>query len=108
MNKTEREIFSKAIHVNGSDEQMRVAQEECAELIQALSKYHRTILVAKSKRDHRYADRALKNIKEEMADVQIMLDQLQMIFGITKKELDEIRAQKVERLSDRLSSQEEE
>ena len=51
-------------------------------------------------------ERALKNIKEEMVDVQIMIDQLQMIFEFTKKEMDEIRAQKVERLVDRLSTEE--
>lgn len=106
MNKAEREVFATAICINGSDEQRRVAQEECAELIQALSKYHRAIRVAKTKRDHRYMERALKNIKEEMVDVQIMIDQLQMIFEFTKKEMDEIRAQKVERLVDRLSTQE--
>lgn len=100
MNRTYTKVYEHAIRIFGKDNQMRIAQEECAELIQALSKYHR---YGKSKQ---YADAALANVKEEMVDVQIMLDQLQMIFGFTDKELDEVRAMKTERLAGKLPAEE--
>lgn len=109
MNKTtEKQVFTRAISIYGSDEQMRVAQEECAELIQAISKYHRMSMKKKAKNDHRYLDRTIKNLKEEIVDVQIMLDQLKLMFGFTQKELDEIREGKIERLSNHLPGPEEE
>lgn len=110
MNKKEKNIFIKAINTYGADEQMRVAQEECAELIQALSKYHRAFAseAVKVKKDHRYIDRAKKNVKEELVDVGIMLDQLTLIFGFEKTDLEEFRKERIERLADRLQSVEEE
>lgn len=100
MNRTYRKVYEHAIRVYGKDNQMRMAQEECAELIQALSKYHRY-----GKLKH-FADTALANVKEEMADVQIMLDQLQIIFGFTDEELEEARLYKIERLAGNLPAEE--
>lgn len=97
MNKTDRSIFTAVINCFGEDEQTRVAQEECAELIKALSKYHR--VTKYQAYDKRKIQRCLNNIREEMVDVQIMLDQLQIIFGFTNKELEETRRSKVDRLS---------
>lgn len=54
------------------DGQLLIAQEECAELIQAISKVRRE------------GERVgMANLIEEVADVRIMCAQLQMIFGIS-------------------------
>lgn len=100
MNRTYTKVYERAIHSYGKDNQMRIAQEECAELIQALNKYHR---YGKSKQ---FAEMALANVKEEMADVQIMLDQLQIIFGFTDAELEEARLSKIKRLAGNLPAEE--
>lgn len=56
----------------GKDPQIGVAQEECAELIQALSKIRRKGETVK----------ALNNLIEEIADVNIMCSQLEELFGV--------------------------
>lgn len=104
MNKTEKAVFEHAISHYGKDEQIRIAQEECAELISALSKYHRVETFQAY--DKRKVQRTINHIAEEMADVQIMLDQLQLMFGFTKKQLDEIREMKIERLNSNLPEEE--
>lgn len=74
---TENEIFNAAIRVFGGS-----AQEECSELIQAITHKHRG-------REH--------NIAEEIADVEIMLEQLKIINNCAS-EVEKIRKAKVERL----------
>lgn len=56
----------------GKEPQIGVAQEECAELIQALSKIRRKGETVK----------ALNNLIEEIADVNIMCAQLEELFGV--------------------------
>ena len=56
----------------GKEPQIGVAQEECAELIQALSKIRRKGETVK----------ALANLIEEIADVNIMCAQLEELFGV--------------------------
>ena len=79
---TENDIFEAAIKVYGVDNQENMAIEECAELIQAINKKHRGL-------EH--------NIPEEIADVEIMLEQLK-IANNCHKEVETIRKEKVERL----------
>jgi NTP pyrophosphatase (non-canonical NTP hydrolase) len=61
---TELEILNTAINTFGEKAQEDIAIEECAELIQAITHKHRG-------REH--------NIAEEIADVEIMLEQLKII-----------------------------
>lgn len=77
INKQE-EIFKKSIKIYGKDAQCRQAMEECAELIQAINKCLR------------YPDDGFKvsNLIEEIADVKIMLFQLQEIFEINNSTID--------------------
>ena len=56
----------------GKEPQMGIAQEECAELIQAISKIRR--------KGENMKDRA--NLIEEIADVRIMCAQLEELFGV--------------------------
>jgi len=99
MKKEERKIFTTAIAEYGDDEQMRIAQEECAELIQAISKYHRAQMSTDRRHRKKDIERAEKQLIEEIADVSIMIDQLKlMIHG----NHNDVRAAKVERIGARL------
>lgn len=82
----EKEIFNSTIRVFGEMAQEEVAIEECSELIQAITHKHRG-------REH--------NIPEEIADVEIMLEQLKIINGCAS-EVEGIRKAKVERLYDKI------
>lgn len=82
----EETTLVKAITKYGAEAQEGVAQEECAELIQAISKKHRG-------KPH--------NITEEIADVEIMLEQLKIINGC-EDEVKEIRKQKIKRLEHKM------
>ena len=60
------EVYKKVIKKYGTVNQRRIAQEELAELIQAISKDLRGLR---------------NNVEEEIADVEIVLDQLKMIYS---------------------------
>lgn len=79
---TEKEIFNAAIRVFGGSAQEEVAIEEMAELTQAITHKHRG-------REH--------NIPEEIADVEIMLEQLKIINNCASK-VEYIKQQKINRL----------
>lgn len=71
--------IQKLVKKNGIRYQSGIAQEECAELIQAISKCLR------SKEAIPIKERM--NLIEEMADVQICLEQLQVMFHISDTEI---------------------
>ena len=83
---TDKDIFETALKVFGVINQENMAIEECAELIQAINKKHRGM-------EH--------NIPEEIADVEIMLEQLK-IANECHEEVDAIHKEKVERLYNNL------
>ena len=97
MNKQELKIMKQAIEKYGVNNQMAKVQEECAELIQAISKLNRA-----EDNDHpgRAAKAALNHLMEEHADVQIMLDQIRIMYP--SHAYDTIRAQKIARLQKRM------
>ena len=78
-------LLQKAIDHYGKDNQVKKSIEEMAELTKALCKGD------------------VENIKEEIADVQIMLYQLQMIF-YNGNELSEYVARKLLRLENRMET----
>lgn len=85
-NKSYREnVIERAIKKNGLDMQLTVAIEELAELQQAICKYKRG-------EEH--------NIEEEIADVKIMIEQLETIFN--KDTIRNWRNKKINRLDKRL------
>ena len=86
---TKNELLEKAISTFGADAQLTVAIEELSELIKELCKAKRGAV-------------RLENIIEEMADCHIMLDQLSLIFSIDYSEITAARAQKLNRLKERL------
>lgn len=81
----ERKVLVGAIEKWGPAKQTRKAVEELGELIVALSRP-----------DSR---RSIGDIEEEIVDVRIMLEQLELIFGL---DTTEIRKAKIERLKGRL------
>ena len=74
--------------------QMAIAQEECAELIQAISKVRRNGETAS----------CLDDLAEELADVQIMCRQLAGLFGIAGK-LNRYAEMKVDRQLRRIAEE---
>lgn len=87
----------------GRDKQTTVCMEECAELIQAISKLKRynpedpTNKVGRSE--------LIENLYEEMADVQICLDLLVEIYGLKPSDLRRMMDHKVWRIKRKLEAQ---
>ena len=90
----EVEIYVTAIRRWGPISQIIKAIEEMGELQQALAKY----LNAPEAKTLEEAEAGVRPVREEMADVSIMLNQLALIFGSA----DEEEARKLQRLADRL------
>lgn len=84
-----RALLDRAITTYGAPAQMDMAVEEMAELTKALCKIKRAQAGCE-------VTAAIGNVIEEMADVQIMLDQLRIIFHRSTEEA------KLERLKNRL------
>ncbi len=91
---TQTEILKLAIETYGTDEQSRMCQEEMSELSVALNKHHRE-----------HSEKTLRGVREEIADVCVMMQQAKMMFG--EKEVDKIIMQKVQRLKGRLEEERE-
>ena len=69
-----------------------IAMEECAELIQAISKVKRYGFVGE------YKD----NLIEEIADVSIVIREIMMIFRISDGDINEVIDSKIQRIKKRL------
>ena len=88
--KVEKNEILKKLAARGLQNQLDQTQEECAELITAISKFRR-----------KNGDPVSKHhVIEEIADVMIMLMQLDILFGHDniKKEINEKLARSHERL----------
>ena len=81
------QILTSAIKKFGQNNQMLMAVEEAAELIQAINKYFRC--------DGKN-EAVIMDLRGEIADMRIMLDQLTIMFGGT--ELMAVESVKIERL----------
>lgn len=80
-----RDVYINAINAYGTEEQIRMIYEEMCELGVALSKYHRDPCME-----------TVRDVQEEIADVQIMLEQAKEMFG--HAEVDWFVQEKTERL----------
>lgn len=86
--------INKIISKHGYKAQSMIAMEECAELIQAISKCVRSKeFPAIDEREH---------LIEEMADVMFCMEQLQVMYQITDEELYAMKQAKEERTLHRL------
>lgn len=88
-------IMQRAIDTYGRQAQIDVAIEEMAELTKALLKTRRV-----SDDDHDAHVRADIHVIEEIADVEIMIDQLKIMYG--EPHVDAVRKQKLVRLEARM------
>ena len=85
-------ILEENIKEHGIVEETVIAMEECAELIQAISKVKRYGFVGE------YRD----NLIEEIADVDIVITELLMAFNVTEDEFFSVLDRKIQRIKSRL------
>lgn len=84
-------------------EQFNQTMEECAELIKALNKYRRFDLnvgIPVAERHTRV--KLIQEITEEIADVEICLEQIKYILGIRESEIDSWKEYKILRTHSRI------
>jgi len=72
-------IYEKALELYGQDAQFEMTIEESSELILAFQKFKRAIADPHS--TEKKLIQVSKDVIDELADVQIMLDQMKLIFG---------------------------
>lgn len=90
---TDLEIIRKTVEKNPKLIQLVIAAEECSELVQAITKIIR----------FGETDENLTNLTEEMADVSIVLKELEYIFD-NRVYVDIWRGEKLDRLKQRLNN----
>ena len=84
----------------GYTRQSQQAIEECSELIQAISKYNRFL-------NGEYAGKEKKivaNLVEELADVEICIEQLKHFLKITDTKINNIKEYKINRTKNIINS----
>ena len=84
----------------GYNAQSIMLMEECAELIQAVSKHKRALANGKG------IDEAVEKITEEIADVELMLEQIKHLLRISEDAIDDFKDYKVDRTMKRIESEE--
>lgn len=87
------DLLTRAIKTYGQAAQMDMAVEEMAELTKALCKVKRAAPGCET-------TAAVSNVFEEIADVQIMLDQLRIIFGGSTIDLEDGKLDRLKRRLD--------
>ena len=92
MTDMERKTFCAALSRYGAQAQITMVFEEMAELQDVLCKFLRG----------RVGGNTRANIAEEIADVEIMLEQLKLMFNI-RDEVTQQRTAKLQRLDNRIS-----
>jgi len=91
-----KELYIEVLDAWGMKSQFGMVQEECAELIVAINKLSRA-------NDDSQRDLAILNIADELADVEIMVEQIKV--WLEQKEynvFDRIKEAKLRRLNERL------
>ena len=87
-------VLTDNINYNGTVLESTIAMEELAELIQAISKVKRYGCVGKHK----------DNLIEEIADTQIVIAEVMMMFGVTDDDVKGVMNAKIRRLIERMSA----
>ena len=86
LNKENREKCGKVIKIYPKEHQLQIAQEEAAELIQAISKYLR------------YG--AIEPLLEEYSDMEVVMEEIRQLFHITDDEVNKRADKKLWRALD--------
>jgi hypothetical protein len=101
---TSKETMHKAINTYGVGNQIIKTVEELSELSQALCKSLIKLNYTKEKISLENDLKSVDNIFEEMADVEIMLEQCKIMFQCDK-EVNKWKQKKIERLEKRLEGE---
>lgn len=83
----------------GYDAQSNMLMEECAELIQAMNKHKRALASGKG------IEKAVEKLTEEIADVELMLEQIKHLVGIEPIPIIDVKYHKVGRTMKRIKSE---
>lgn len=78
----------------GTEKQSLKACEELAELIRSISKLR-----------FKLSDENVENLKEEIADVVIMIEQMKHLYNVSDEEIDRIVEQKLDRTFKRIEEE---
>lgn len=95
---TDRDILNQAIVYYGVQAQMSQTIQEMAELIQAITKFQSADYLP-----HEKQVAVRDNLIEEIADVEIMIDQMKIMFG--ELDVSQLREYKLERLLERMNAE---
>lgn len=90
-NKEINELYNKAIELWGIESQVKMGIEEASELIQALCKMMR------GPNERRY-----QNLCEEIADLEIVMDQIKKIYNIDEKLVNKFKEEKLEKFKNKI------
>lgn len=93
LTKEQKQVLSRARATYGYRNQLAVAAEECNELAIAVLKFMRYNDLAEG------VVRTRKNVLEERADVEVVLNHIDEIYGITKAELEKEVSGKINRVN---------
>ena len=102
MSKSVSELNKETAKHYGYEAQSNQLVEECAELIQAVNKFRRSGAIAGKPIVDYESLVALENLIEEIADVEIMLEQIKYLLQIPEDELDAVKLFKVNRTRERM------
>ena len=83
----------------GYDAQSNMLMEECAELIQAMNKHKRAMASGKGMFE------AIEQLTEEIADVELMIEQIRHMTGIKNMTVNNIKCRKINRTRERIVSE---
>lgn len=97
-----RKDIEKLVNVNGTVRQSIIAMEECSELQQAISKCIREGTSVPVEPKDFIPTKTRENLIEEIADVMLMLEQLQVMYHVTDEEIYSWKQKKEEDLLQRL------
>ena len=86
------------------ENQSRQLSEECAELIQAVNKYQRYSSRCSSE-PIEYDWKYYQNVVEEIADVEVMLEQMKILLNINNEAVESIKEKKVNRQLERMKKE---
>ena len=95
MTQTEKDLYERNIRYHGTQQETTIAMEECSELIQAISK---------CKRYGGFIDNHRDNLIEEIADVLIVINELQLIYDISDNDIENIKNTKMDRMDFRIKN----
>lgn len=84
----------------GYDAQSNQLMEECAELIQAVNKHKRAVLYGQ----RTFSMEDVENIAEEIADVEVMLQQVKHLLRLDPTYIEHIKKEKILRTTRKIRS----